>query len=285
MIPVYFTEKMVASIESFSPSAGKPRQVVDSWLKLGVPIRIVEPSPVTVDQLCLAHDREYVEGVLGLKIANGFGNTSKELAGTLPWTSGAMLSAAREALKNGAVAVAPASGYHHAGYSHAGGYCTFNSLIVTARVLLGEGIVKRVGVLDLDQHEGDGTNDIIHELRLESSVLHYTAGAKWHRVSQATSFLEILPCIVEEFSVCDVLLVQLGVDPHVDDPLGGWLSTEQLKQRDRIVFEAAKEMGVPCAWSIAGGYQQPLSKVLRLHDNTLLMCAKSYVPMASQEMQ
>lgn len=32
-IPVFFTEKMVADIESFSPSAAKPRQVMDSWLK------------------------------------------------------------------------------------------------------------------------------------------------------------------------------------------------------------------------------------------------------------
>ena len=285
MIPVFYSEKMVVNIQSYSPSAAKPRQVVKSWLKLGVPIRVLEPVPITTAQLYLAHDREYVDGVLGLQIANGFGNTSKALADTLPWTSGAMLSAAREAIKNGAVAVAPASGFHHAGYSHGGGYCTFNSLLVTACVLLGEGIVKRVGVLDLDQHEGDGTNDIILELRLESRVLHYTAGAKWRRVSQATSFLEILPSIVEEFSECDVLLVQLGVDPHVDDPLGGWLSTEQLKRRDGIVFEAAKEIGVPCVWSLAGGYQQPLSKVLRLHDNTLLMCAKSYVPMTSQEVQ
>lgn len=240
---------------------------------------------VSPEQFYLAHDPTYVDGVLSCRIPNGFGNTSKELADTLPWTSGAMLPAACEALKNGAVAVAPVSGFHHAFHDSGNAHCSFNGLMVAATVLLGEGIVKRVGVLDLDQHEGDGTNDIIDELGLERSVLHYTAGAKWRRVSQATIFLEMLPNIVKEFAECDVLLVQLGVDPHIDDPLGGWLTTEQRRQRDRIVFEVAKEIFVPCVWSLAGGYQQPLSKVLQLHDNTLLMCAKSHVPMASQEVQ
>lgn len=276
MIPVFFSERMVANISSFSPSASKPKHVMKSWGRLGVPICVMEPIAITKQQFYLAHDQEYVDGVLGLEIANGFGNISKELADTLPWTSGAMLSAAREAIKNGAVAVAPVSGFHHARYDLGAAFCTFNGLMVAANVLLQEGTVKRVGVLDLDQHEGDGTDDIILELRLQSHVLHYTAGAKWHRVSQATSFLKILPSIVREFAECDVLLVQLGVDPHVDDPLGGWLSTEQLKQRDRIVFEVTKEICVPCAWSLAGGYQQPLSKVLRLHDNTLLMCARTF---------
>lgn len=276
MIPVFYSDKMVAHIDSFSPSASKPKHVMKSWGRLDIPINIIEPVPVTTEQICLAHDLQYVNDILSCQIPNGFGNRSQELADTLKWTSGAMLSAAREAFKNRAVAVAPVSGFHHSCYGHGGGYCTFNGLMIAATVLLHEGKVSHVGILDLDQHEGDGTNDIILELRLQSHVLHYTAGAKWHRVSQATSFLKILPSIVREFAECDVLLVQLGVDPHVDDPLGGWLSTEQLKQRDCIVFEAAKEIGVPCAWSLAGGYQQPLSKVLQLHDNTLLMCARTF---------
>ena len=46
-----------------------------------------------------------------------------------------MLSAAREALRCGAVAAAPCSGFHHAGYDKAEGFCTFNGLMVTACVL------------------------------------------------------------------------------------------------------------------------------------------------------
>lgn len=230
--------------------------------------------PVTVQQLYAAHDQCYVDGVLNCTIPNGFGNTSKSVADSLIWTSGSMLSAARAALRNGAVAVAPVSGFHHAHHGFGGGFCTFNGLMVTAIALLNESAVRSVGILDLDHHEGDGSNDIIDTLGLKDVVLHYSAGAKWRRPSQAKAFLEILPKIVESFAACDVLLVQLGADPHINDPLGGWMTTSQLKQRDRIVFEVAKAIGVPVAWTLAGGYQQPLSKVIRLHDNSLLECGR-----------
>ena len=68
---------------------------------------------------------------------------------------------------------------------------------------------------------------------------------------------------------CDVILYQAGADPHVNDPLGGWLTTQQLHERDRLVFEAAAELGIPAAWNLAGGYQTPLNKVLTIHDNTM----------------
>jgi acetoin utilization deacetylase AcuC-like enzyme len=271
---------MVADIASFSPSAGKPREVMNSWRELGIPMAVKVPVPVTVDQFCLAHDRAYVEGVLACRINNGFGNRSRAVADSLPWTSGAMLSAARGAIENGLVAVAPCSGFHHAGYLGSGGvtFCSLNGLLTSAAVLLNEGIVKRVGICDLDEHWGNGSDDIIRELRLESQVLHYSAGEKWHQPSQAETFLQILPSIVESFAECDVLLAQLGADPHIADPLGGWMTTAQLAERDKIVFETARRISLPVAWCLAGGYQTPLRRVLDIHDNTLLACANSFVP-------
>jgi acetoin utilization deacetylase AcuC-like enzyme len=268
---------MVADITSFSPSAGKPREVMNSWRKLGIPLHVMMPVPVTVDQFCLAHDRTYVEGVLNCRINNGFGNKSRAVADSLPWTSGAMLSAARYTVINGGVAVAPCSGFHHSSYSSGAGYCSLNGLLVTAAVLLDEGIVKRVGICDLDAHFGDGSEDIIRELRLESRVLHYSAGEKWHEPSQAETFLQILPSIVESFAGCDVLLYQAGADPHIDDPLGGWMTTAQLAERDKIVFQTVKRIGLPTAFDLAGGYQSPLRRVLDIHDNTLLACANSFL--------
>ena len=50
-LSIHYTTKMVANAESFSPSAGKPAQVMDSWASLGLPLNIVEPLPVSVDQL------------------------------------------------------------------------------------------------------------------------------------------------------------------------------------------------------------------------------------------
>jgi acetoin utilization deacetylase AcuC-like enzyme len=110
-----------------------------------------------------AHDADYVRGVLELRLPNGFGDCSPGVAASLPYTSGAMLAAARHAWRRGRTAVAPCSGFHHAGWAHGGGFCTFNGLMVTAAALRAEG-ARKVGILDCDMHDGDGTDDIIDAL-------------------------------------------------------------------------------------------------------------------------
>lgn len=151
----HYTDHMVAEAGSYSPSAAKPAQVMESWAMLGLPMQVVEPLPVTEAQLCLAHDPDMVKAVLSCEKANGFSNRSAKVAASLPYTNGAMLAAVREALDNGCGAIAPCSGFHHAGYDFVGGFCTFNGLMVTARVLLNEGKVKRIGILHFDQRWGD----------------------------------------------------------------------------------------------------------------------------------
>lgn len=266
---------MVAESESFSPSAHKPREVMKSWQALGLRLDIVAPEAVTIDQLALAHDRAFVEGILSSRSDNGFGNRSANVAASLPYTSGAMLAAARAAIDDGGATVAPCSGFHHAGYDEAAGFCTFNGLMVAACVLREEGVARTIGILDFDQHWGDGTENILKRLGA-SWVRHYSAGARWHSPDQAADFLREIPGIVESMSDCEVILYQAGADPHVDDPLGGWLTLAQLQHRDRIVFEQAQRYGLPIAWNLAGGYQSPLRKVLEIHDNTMLECFAVY---------
>jgi|SRR5271165_5623895 len=185
-----------------------------------------------------------------------------------------MLAAAREALRNGQVAVAPTCGFHHAQYAKADAFCTFNGLMVTALALKADAFAHRVGILDLDQHYGDGTEEIIRTLGVDF-VNHYSSAEEYNWPSQANEFLTRLPALVAGMKDCDIVLYQAGADPHVDDPLGG--TTEQLAERDRLVFEAAREMQIPVAWNLAGGYQKPLRKVLDIHDNTLRACAVAYL--------
>jgi acetoin utilization deacetylase AcuC-like enzyme len=271
---VFYTPAMVAQVDSFSPSARKPREVVASWQQLAPALEVRAPIPVRIDEFCLAHERNYVEGVLSLRHPNGFGTRDAAVAASLPYTSGAMLSAARHALVDG-VAAAACSGFHHAGYYDAHGFCTFNGLMVTACVLKTEGLVRRVGILDADHHYGDGTDSIIDVLNVDW-VSHYTVGESWHRPSQAEAFLATLPGLMKRFADCDLLLYQAGADPHIDDPLGGWLTDVQLAERDRIVFTACREKQLPVAWNLAGGYQSPLRKVLDIHDATLRECIAAY---------
>jgi acetoin utilization deacetylase AcuC-like enzyme len=276
---VVYCEQMVADAQSFSPSARKPREVTASWLRRFPGLLVVVPEPVSVAELCLAHDPDYVRGVLSLRLANGFGNHLAEVAASLPWTSGAMLTAARLALVDGCAA-APVAGFHHAGHEQGGGFCTFNGLMVAALALRRDKAVRRIGVLDFDQHYGNGTTDIIRALGLHW-VEHYSAGAWWDQPGQAGAFLDQIPDILRKFERCDLLLYQAGADPHVDDPLGGWLSTAQLRERDRRVFAACRAMGLPVAWNLAGGYQANLRKLLDIHDNTMLECLSAFMPGAS----
>src|SRR4051812_38627306 len=132
VLPVFYTPAMAADARSFSPSASKPDKVIEHWRTIGLPIDIIAPPPATTAELYLAHDHAFVDDVLACKTDNGFGNRSPEVARTLPFTTGAMLAAARHVLTLGGIACAPCSGFHHAGYRIAGGYCTFNGLMVTA---------------------------------------------------------------------------------------------------------------------------------------------------------
>ena len=273
-IPVFFHPGQVAPADPASPSPYKPRQVVADWLARQFPIRIETPVPATRDQLALAHDRTFVDEVLDLAIDNGFYNRSAEVAASLPWTSGSFLSAARAALANRQVAVSPTSGFHHACHARAGGFCTFNGLMVAAIALLREGAVRRIGILDCDQHYGNGTDDIIRRLGLEEQVRHATAGQGYPM--RAEPFLAQLPRLVADFADCDLLMYQAGADPHVNDPLGGFLSTKQLLERDRLVFRTTALHGIPVVWNLAGGYQDPVARVIEIHANTMQACVEAY---------
>ncbi|MGE4072161.1 MAG: hypothetical protein AB7E72_13405 [Lysobacterales bacterium] len=250
---------------------------MESWLAIAPQLEIIAPQPVSVAHLCLAHSPEYVADVLAGRASNGFGNRSLELAASLPYTSGSMLSAARAAIADGTVAVAPCAGFHHAMYAFAADFCTFNGLVVTARALLQEGVATRVGILDADMHYGDGTDEILEAVG-ETRVVHYSVGEHYWHPKDAAGFFDQLQTILAAFADCDVLLYQAGADPHIDDPLGGWLTTEQLRERDRSVFEFCAARRLPIAWNLAGGYQQPLRRVLDIHDHTLLECLRVYEP-------
>ena len=281
---IFYNEKQTAkSNSSFSPSAGKPEKAVAQWMELfGDKLEIVKSGKASVMDLSLAHKKVYVEDVLSRKKSNGFGNTQKEVALSLPYTTGSFVDAAFSVVENGGVAVSPTSGFHHACYNSGGGFCTFNGLMVAAIKLKEEGKVKGVGILDLDQHYGNGTTDIIERLDVDY-ITHYSSN---HGVvntsSNAENFLENeLPLIMEDFKKnCDVLLYQAGADCHIEDPLGGWLNTEQMRRRDKIVFEFCAKNKIPVAFNLAGGYQQDkdggIQKVLNLHNNTIEQALKAF---------
>lgn len=277
----YDPRQSVARNKSFSPSAGKPALVVEEWQKRNYPIEIMPVTPVTREDFYLVHDKDHVDAILNLEKPNGFNNTLPEVAAALHWTSGSMVAAAQAALELGVNTVSPTSGFHHAEYYSASGFCTFNGLMLAAvklKEMLPKG--KKIGILDIDMHYGNGTVNIIHHLSLYDTIRHYTFGGeepfaeRWHGDKNGDEWLARLPGIVQEFQDCAVVLYQAGADPHAEDPFGGALSNIQLRERDRIVFTGMKKMEIPVAWNLAGGYQEPIQKVLDIHNATIEECLK-----------
>ena len=152
--------------------------------------------------------------------------------------------------------------------------------MVTAAALLAEGRVSKVGILDCDEHWGNGTHDIIERLQLNEEVVHYSPCFEFGRPLKAEAFLARIPKLLEKFVDCDLVLYQAGADPHIDDPLGGWLTTDQLYRRDHAVFETLRKMEIPVAWNLAGGYQRDESggirPVLDIHDNTMVAFVEAF---------
>lgn len=281
VIPVFFDERMVAPDALPSPSAGKPEKALHAWQVSAMPIEVMPFEPMSLDDLCRAHRPRHVAEVMDLTRKNGFGTHSATVAATLPWTSGSLYAAARWALDHRGIACSPTSGFHHAEYESVHGYCTFNGLMVTAMRLLHEERVRRVGILDFDHHYGNGTQDIIEHFGLEQQVEHVTSNRDYP--TDPDGFFKVLPELLVRMKGVDLLLYQAGADAHIDDPLGGFLTSEQMRERDRRVFEFVVERGIPTAWNLAGGYQEEtlpdgrvsIAKVLALHVATMDECAKA----------
>lgn len=278
MIPVFYDGRMVADSKGYSPSAAKPKQVVEDWLANTLPIEIRAFNRVSIGDLGRVHSISYVDGVLGGSRANGHGNFDLDIAESCRWTVGSFTTAARYALSN-RVACSPTSGFHHASYNEAGGFCTFNGLMVAAAQLIDEGIAGTVGILDYDFHFGNGTQDIIENVGCDDD---------WDMIDKVPHVTHVGKEIMEPGEIersihemgADIILYQAGADQHIDDPLGGLFTTEELRNRDRRVFRYCAKHGIPIVWCLAGGYQRDASggiaPVLEIHRNTMIECVQAF---------
>ncbi len=121
----------------------------------------LSPAPARPGQVAAVHDLGYVERVAEARLtpteARRIGLPSTPAVARRAFLSAAgTLLAARLALEHG-LACNMAGGSHHAGPDSGAGFCVFNDVAVAARALLDEGRVRRVLIVDLDVHQGDGT--------------------------------------------------------------------------------------------------------------------------------
>ncbi|KAJ9531724.1 hypothetical protein QJQ45_021872 [Haematococcus lacustris] len=165
----------------------------------------------TEAQLELVHSQEYLHAFLHGRLDEqrmrriGLGAEAIRspvlIKRTLAEVAGTLLTA-RLALRCG-LAVNTAGGTHHAHPAHGSGFCILNDLATTAKVLLAEGAVSRLLVVDLDVHQGDGTAVCLaDEPRAFTFSMHCESNFP---ARKATSDLDIgLPdgCADAQFMAC-----------------------------------------------------------------------------------
>ena len=267
-------------------------------------IRLHEAPAASDGELALAHTPSYI-----CAVAEGTLDAAAQREIGFPWSErmversrrsvGATIAAARAALAEG-VAANLAGGTHHASADRGSGFCVFNDVAVAARLMQAEWHrarrhLLRVAVIDLDVHQGNGTASIFQDDPTVFTLsLH---GERNFPFRKETSDLDLaLPdgCGDAEYlQALDGALERLwaahaeappglifylaGADPHVDDRLGRLsLSADGLAERDRRVFAAARERGIPVASSMAGGYGRIVEQTVGLQLNTLREACASW---------
>lgn len=273
-------------------------------------VRLLEAPQAGDGELALAHEPDYVDAVARGLLAPAL---QREIG--FPWSPamverarrsvGATIAAARAALREG-VAANLAGGTHHAHPGKGGGYCVFNDIAVAARLMQAEAhraprtgprSLLRVAVIDLDVHQGDGTAAIFRD---DPSVFTLSLhGAGNYPFRKEASDLDIeLPDGCRDDDYLDALNAALatlwarhdtppglvfylaGVDPHEGDRLGRLeLSATGLVERDRRVFAACAERGIPVALTMGGGYGRVMEDMVALQLATFraaLGCAQAW---------
>lgn len=254
------------------------------------------PDPIGWDHLRLVHDADYVEAVAGGSLA---ADAQRRIG--FPWSPmmversrrsvGATLAAAREVIagnafaQRGAVAANLAGGTHHAFRDRGEGYCVFNDVAVAAAVLLRDRLVARAAVIDCDVHQGNGTAAIF---RTEPAVFTLSLhGANNFPFRKETSDLDVvfddgagdheyltglashLPAVLDGHRP-DVVFYLAGADPYEGDRLGRLkLTIPGLRARDRLVFGACRDRGVPVVVAMSGGYAPDVDAIVTIHTNTI----------------
>ena len=233
---------------------------------------LVDPDLV---MLASAHSPRHINAVLSGASLNGFSNNDLDYVRHSIQSCASMVAAAKAAVTGKPVVFAPVSGFHHAGFDFCGGYCTFNGLIMA--VVHNKLQAHKVAIIDGDGHWGDGTQDIIDELKL-TNINHVSLS--YSSVHGNPAFA--LDAIKEALDLRpDLVIYQAGADAHYDDPYGaGYLQNDDWVARDELVFRTCKDYGIPVVFNLAGGYNG--NKTLNLHNRTFLTALRVYEPESSR---
>mgnify|MGYP005693228489 FL=1 len=252
-------------------------------------------APIS-DVQCV-HKSEYV-----LNVKQGSLSRADERKINLPWSKRlarrsflaiqGTLQTSQLALGNG-VACHLAGGTHHAFKDCGSGFCVFNDLAYASIALLNQKKVKKILILDLDVHQGDGTASICENIDniftcsihcknnfpfdKKNSNLDVPIDDEVNDVKYINILTKTLDQIESNFTP-DIVFYDAGVDVHSNDDLGNLnLTDDGIKKRDEIVCEYFKEKKIPLCTVIGGGYSKNRQELASRHFSIFETVSKTYL--------
>jgi len=305
MVEIAFSEKHIYALpEGHRFPIGKYKLIVDKLLDDNI-IRvnqIFDPG-MAGKEVLLAHDREYYNNVIQFALtpnelrALGVPLHKASVNRALNSVSGTVKSAEKAArigtktrkagisARKKGLGISIGGGYHHAFSDHGEGFCIFNDLAIAARHLVQKNLAHNILIVDLDVHQGNGTASI---LRNDENIYTFSMhGLKNYPAKKESSNFDLelpdgmrdgdylynlehaLTFILEQFNP-DIILYQAGVDVLQSDQLGRLgLSIEGCRKRDEVVFNTIRELSIPSAITLGGGYSKDIRVIIQAHVNTI----------------
>ena len=246
------------------------------------------PKPAKMNQVLRVHSKKYVDRLCNLELSKneirsiGF-PLSEDLIKREFLIAGGTIIGAEKALDCG-IGMNIAGGTHHAFRNRGEAFCLLNDQAICAQHLLDKGYAKKILILDLDVHQGNGTASIFRNNKdVFTCSVH---GAKNYPFRKEVSDYDVsmedncsdsvyideiktlLPKLYDKI-MPDFIFYLCGVDILESDKLGRLgMSINGCKKRDELVLSFCKEKGIPVQCSMGGGYSKDLRVIIEAHANT-----------------
>ncbi len=270
----------------------KFKMVHDTLLEEGVADEndFLEPEPAADEDVLRVHTPAWVRKLqtdsLTLSERMKLEIPVSELTVQAFWlAAGGSILAGRQALQDG-FAANLTGGFHHAYPGHGEGFCMLHDVAIAIRTLQAGRAICTAMVVDTDVHHGNGTAAIFaNDASVFTLSIHQENNYPMPKppsnedigLEDGTRDTEYLDALEEGLihslnkMTPDLIFYVGGADPYREDQLGGLaLTIEGLQKRDRLVFEHARQRGIPVASTMAGGYARRVADTVRIHVNTII---------------
>ncbi|MCU0442098.1 MAG: histone deacetylase [Bacteroidia bacterium] len=252
------------------------------------PSHLIAPEPAAEQYILLTHDAAYWQkmksGTLSESEMRKIGfPLSTQLVERECRIAQGTIEASMYALKHG-LAFNIASGTHHAFADKGEGFCLLNDFAIAANVLLQTQQVKRIAIIDLDVHQGNGTAKLFEnhpnvftlsmhgkhnypffkeKSSLDIELADGTTGEQYHQLMQ-----QHIPKVLDQIQP-NLVMFLAGVDVLDTDKYGKLLLTQaDCQQRDALLFAWCKERNIPVVVTMGGGYSPQIKHIVDAHCQT-----------------